>query len=158
MSINIVEYQPKYRDDMLFCYLLAKDALGIYAPQKYSKPTLKDDLLDIEGNYFVKGDTFFLAVDEDDRVVGMIGTKTVSSDEMWLKRLFVKPNLKGQGIGGRLLESVEIFANGKNITTIYTRFASWYQEAARFYPSKGFSEISNTDEDMRYMVKKIKLA
>ena len=40
-------YEKKYHDDMLFCFLSAKDAIGNYAPEpQWSKPAL-DDLLDI---------------------------------------------------------------------------------------------------------------
>ena len=145
--VKIVQYEAKYRDDMLFCYLLAKDAIG--------KPTLKDDLLDIEQNYHARGDVFYLAIDENDRVVGMVGTKTVSADEMWLKRLFVKPDLKGQGVGTKLLDAAMKFAVGKDVTAIHTRFANWYHEAAIFYPAKGFVDADH-DGQLRHMVKKVK--
>jgi hypothetical protein len=34
---------------------------------------LNEDLLDIQKNYFDKDDKFWIAVDDDDRVVGSIG-------------------------------------------------------------------------------------
>ena len=72
-NISVVPYERKYHDDMLFCYLAAKDAIGGYAPDpKWSKPALRDDLLDIQNNYFGRGDVFYLAIDEQDRVVGMV--------------------------------------------------------------------------------------
>ena len=154
-EISIVPYERKYRDDMLFCFLSAKDAMGNYAPTKWSKPTLKDDLLDIEGTYFERGDIFYLAIDERDRVVGMIGTQTVSPTELWLKRLFIKPEVKGKGIGSKLLAAVEKYAAEKGVTTIHTRFAYWYQEAEVFYPAKGFAE-SGSDDYLRIMSKKLK--
>ena len=151
-SISIVPYERKYHDDMLFCYLAAKDAISSYAPTEWSKPVLRDDLLNIENTYFERGDVFYLAIDSRDRVVGMIGTQTVSPVDLWLKRLFIKPELKGQGIGSKLLAAVYEFAISKGITTIYTRFAYWYQEAAVFYPAKGFIEISS-DNHLRVMKK-----
>jgi ribosomal-protein-alanine N-acetyltransferase len=145
-NITIIPYNPQYRDDMLFCFLSAQDALGKYAPdEKLGRPSLKDDLLDIEGSYTVRGDVFYLAIDERDRVVGMLGTQTVSANDLWLKRLFIKPELKGRGIGGKLLAAVEKYAAGKGITTIHTRFADWYKEAARFYPAKGFMKAGQDD-------------
>ena len=74
-AISIVPYERRYRDDMLFCYLAAKDAIGSYAPAEWSKLTLKDDLLDVEKSYIERGDIFYLAVDASDRVVGMVGTQ-----------------------------------------------------------------------------------
>lgn len=159
-DVTIIPYERKYRDDMLFCYLLAKDAVNAYATEDCcKKPTLKDDLLDIEGQYINRGDVFYLAVDKNDRVVGMVGTYTESLTDMWLKRLFVKPEMKGKGIGSKLLEAVEKFAADKGIKRIHTRFAPWYHEASRFYPVKGFVEAdiqSTADgepERLRHMVK-----
>ena len=46
--------------------LEAKNALG-------RVPTLNADLLDLDGYYFCKGDMFWIAVDDDDRVIGCAG-------------------------------------------------------------------------------------
>jgi len=154
IKISIVPYAHKYHDDMLFCFLSAKDAIGRYAPKQWSRPTLKDDLLEIEENYTERGDVFYLAIDERDRVVGMIGTQTVSPTDLWLKRLFIKPEVKCHGIGSKLLSSVENYAAEKGVTTIHTRFAYWYREAAVFYPAKGFVE-AESNEHLRHMVKRL---
>ena len=47
--MRIIKYEKKYRDDLIFMVLEAKNALG-------RVPTLNDDLLDLEGCYFDKGD------------------------------------------------------------------------------------------------------
>ncbi|MDR0292736.1 MAG: GNAT family N-acetyltransferase [Oscillospiraceae bacterium] len=155
-EISIVPYERKYHDDMLFCFLATKDAIGKYAPDpQWSKPTLKDDLIDIEKYYIGQGDVFYLAIDKRDRVVGMIGTQTTSPMELWLKRLFIKPDLKGKGIGSKLLSAIVDYAAGKGVTEIHTRFASWYREAAVFYPAKGFVEIE-PDDYLRHMVKRLR--
>ena len=56
--MKIIPYEERFRDDMIFMILEAKDALG-------SIPRLNGDLLDIRGNYIIKGDMFWLAVEED---------------------------------------------------------------------------------------------
>ena len=61
--MKIIVYTPKYRDDLIFMVLAAKDALG-------RVPTLNGDLLDLDGAYFSKGDCFWIMLDERDRVVG----------------------------------------------------------------------------------------
>ncbi|GHV32858.1 hypothetical protein FACS18949_05180 [Clostridia bacterium] len=152
-SVTIIPYEEKYRDDMIFCFLSAKDALS---KLPNGRPlTFKTELLDVPGVYLSRGDVFYLAIDETDRVVGMIGTETVSPTELWLKRLFVKPEAKGNGIGSKLLAEVEQFAVLKGITAIHTRFADWYTEAARFYPARGFTD-ADSDGSLRHMVKRYK--
>ena len=142
---KIMLYQDKYRDDMLFCLLLAKDVIG-------RNPSINEDLFDIEGAYFAKGDMFWLAVDEKERVVGMLGVHVVSPKDMWLKRFYIKPVEKRRGIGSRLLLQAEEFAASKGITSIHTRFADDYIEAAEFYPAKGFT-ISDRHEGLNHFVK-----
>ena len=53
--MKIIPYEEKYRDDLIFMVLQAKDALG-------RKPSINQDLLDIKSNYFYRGDTFWLAI------------------------------------------------------------------------------------------------
>ena len=154
LAIKIVLYYSKYRDDMLFCYLTAKDELGRHAPKGFEVPKLKDDLLDVEESYIRHGDVFYLAVDESDGVVGMIGTKMMSQTELLLKRLFIKPDMKGKGIGTILLAAVEKYAAEKGITAIHTQFANWYPNAADFYSAKGFV-MAEPQEYLRRMVKRL---
>ena len=59
--MKIIKYEDKYRDDMIFMILEAKNALG-------RVPGLNEDLLDIKRNYLDAGDMFWLAINEQDRV------------------------------------------------------------------------------------------
>ena len=144
---TIIPYDPRYRDDMIFCLLLAKDALG-------DTLRLNEDLLDVPANYFARGDAFWLALDQHDRVIGMIGTHTVSQNELWLKRLYVKPGCKRQGLGAALYRRAEELARAKGVTHIHTRFNDNYHEAARFYPAMGLAEAERS-EGLRHFVKEL---
>jgi len=64
--MKIIKYEEKYRDDMIFMILEAKNALG-------RVPGLNEDLLDVRKNYLEVGDMFWLAIDDNDRVIGSIG-------------------------------------------------------------------------------------
>lgn len=101
-EILIIPYEEKYRDDMIFMVLEAKNALG-------RVPTLNEDLLDVQKNYLDKGDRFWLAVDGHDRVMGCIGYNFIpGTTEVRLHRFYVKAARKRQGIGTRLLHIVEL--------------------------------------------------
>ena len=90
--MKIIAYEDNYRDDLIFMILEAKNALG-------RVPGLNSDLLDIKKNYMENGDMFWLAVDDNDRVIGSVGYRSIDgTDEVWLHRLFVKYNLKHEGI------------------------------------------------------------
>jgi len=138
-------YEEKYRDDLIFMVLQAKDALG-------RKPTINKDLLDIKTNYFNCGDMFWIAINEDDRVIGCIGyTKTDNSTEAFLHRLYVKPSEKHKGIGTKLLKTAENEMRKQGITIslvhLGARKEQWF-ESYSFYPKNGYREYKH-----RYMRK-----
>lgn len=130
-------YEEKYRDDLIFMVLQAKDALG-------RKPTINIDLLDIKTNYFDRGDMFWVAVNENDRVIGCIGySKTEHSSEAFLHRLYVKASEKHKGIGTRLLQTAENEMRRQGITVSRVHLGSpkeqWF-ESYSFYPKNGYQE------------------
>lgn len=140
-------YEEKYRDDLIFMVLSAKDALG-------RKPTINPDLLDIKANYFDKGTAFWIAVDAEDRVIGCIGySLTDRSTEAFLHRLYIKPTMKRKGLGGELLSIAENEMRRNGITTALVHLGEpkeqWF-ESYRFYPKHGYEEYAP-----RYMKKKL---
>mgnify|MGYP000989283987 CR=1 FL=1 len=52
--MKIITFEEKYRDDLIFMILEAKDALG-------RVPGLNEDLLDIQKSYMYKGGMFWIA-------------------------------------------------------------------------------------------------
>lgn len=142
---RIIPFEPSYRDDMFFCLLTAKNHLGRI-------PKINEDLFDIQHFYFDNADMFWIALNSQNRVIGMCGTQTVSDSDMWLKRLFIMPSLKRNGIASQLLLLAENFARSKQISTIHTRFANDFIEAPLFYSSKGFIE-SDFSDNLHYFIK-----
>ena len=49
--MRIIPFEEKYRDDMIFMILLAREALGV-------GPKIREDLLDVRANYLDRGDGF----------------------------------------------------------------------------------------------------
>ena len=142
--MKIIKYDDRYRDDLFYMYLSAKDALG-------GLPKLRDDLFDINVNYISVGDMFWLAIDDNDRVIGCVGVRS-EDNFMWLRRLFIKPTLKRQGIGSALLAVAEDFARAKGVQEIRVHLGDKerYYESWNFYPKHGYEMYLP-----RYMKKKI---
>ena len=145
--MEIKLYDGSYRDDLIFMVLLAKDALG-------RKPSLNEDLLAIQECYFDRGDLFWIAVDDEDRVIGCIGYNRIQgTDEAFIHRLYVKPTLKRQGIGTALLRTVEtaMKQNGIRISRVHLGEPAWqWFESYAFYPRNGY-----TAYEPRYMQKRL---
>ena len=53
--MKIITFEEKYRDDLIFMILEAKDALG-------RVPGLNEDLLDIQKSYMDNGGMFWIAI------------------------------------------------------------------------------------------------
>ncbi len=129
----IIPYDEKYRDDMIFMVLEAKDALG-------RVPRLNEDLLDVKKNYLDTGDMFWLAINEHDRVIGCIGYNSIpGTTEVKLHRLYIKAARKRQGIGTRLLYTVERHLREQGKTAAHVHLGGKeYFESRSFYPKHGY--------------------
>ena len=133
-NFKIKQYDDCYRDDMIFMVLCAKDALK-------KIPTINPDLLDIQKNYLNKGDMFWVALGENNRVIGCVGYETINPLEARVHRLYIKPELKRQGIGSALLETVVKYVKEKGYKKISVHLGDEkYWESKLFYKAKGFVE------------------
>lgn len=145
--MKIIKYNEAYRDDMIFMVLQAKDALR-------RKPSINPDLLDVNANYFDKGDMFFLAIGENDRVIGCGGFSRIpGTDEAFVHRLYVKASEKRRGIGSALLERIESKMKERGIAVSKVHLGEpreqWF-ESYEFYPKHGYAEY-----EPRYMMKEL---
>ena len=139
MSMIIKRYEEKYKDDLIAMVWQAKKALG-------RVPTVNPDLFDITANYFNKGTVFWVAVDDNDRVVGCVGySLTERSGEAFLHRLFVLPSEKRKGIGTALLKTAEEEMKKRGITVSLIHLGEpkeqWF-ESYNFYPKHGYHEYA----------------
>ena len=137
LKVIIKPYEDEYRDDLIFVVLQAKDALG-------RKPTINPDLLDIKTSYFDRGDMFWVAIDENDRVIGCVGySKTENPSEAFLHRLYVKASEKRKGIGTALLQTAESGMRRQGISVSLVHLGEpkeqWF-ESYSFYPKHGYRE------------------
>ena len=134
--MQIKLFEDRYRDDLILMVLSAKDALG-------RMPRLNEDLLDVQANYFDRGDLFWIAVDEQDRVIGCIGFNRLNGTEAKLHRLYVKPDRKRQGVGSALLKTAEDAMRAQGVTTALVHLGEpkeqWFESYA-FYPKHGYRE------------------
>lgn len=136
--LKIIKFENKYRDDLIFMVLEAKNALG-------RVPGLNEDLLDIKANYFDKGDMFWIAVDSNDRVIGSVGFTTNNDKKgVTLHRLFVKYTMKHQGIGTALLKHAEnyIKLQGKQQICVNLGKGEEWFESRNFYRKHGYIEYT----------------
>ena len=133
--MKIIPYEDRYRDDLIFMILQAKDALGRI-------PRLNEDLLNIRTNYLDCGDMFWLAIDDNNRVIGSIGYNSIPGTmEAHIHRLYVKADWKRKGIGTALLATAEnhLRQQGKAVVHVHLGGKEYF-ESRSFYPKHGYTE------------------
>jgi GNAT superfamily N-acetyltransferase len=77
---------------------------------------------------------------QDGRVAGCAGMRTLASGVAELKRMFVRPAYRGQGIGRALVQELIADASAAGYSTIRLDSATFMHEAHGLYRSLGFLE------------------
>ena len=103
-----------------------------------------DDLKEITHHYGNKGEQFFVAV-EDDKIVGTVGVKREDERSALLRRIFVKPEFRGRGIGSGLVMQAISFCRENGYELIVFKSTSRMQRAIQLCQRSGFSEKAKVD-------------
>lgn len=82
----------------------------------------------------------FLVAEEGDRIIGTCAVKVESPQTAILRRLFVDPRYRGQGIGLGLLKEALSFCRTHGLHEIIIRTSTRMEQAIRLCRSLGFQE------------------
>jgi putative acetyltransferase len=85
--------------------------------------------------------TLFVARDENGQPVGMGALKVESPEMAEVKRMFTRPEIRGQRIGSRLLDAITALAREKGISHLMleTGDVEGFEPAHRLYQNAGFT-------------------
>ena len=103
-----------------------------------------DDLKALESSYLEGGSTFLVAEDGG-KICGTCGVKADGSEIAILRRFFVDPATRGQGVGKQLLEASLAFCREKNFQEVIIRTSTSMTQAIRLCESLGFVEDGRWD-------------
>ena len=150
MNIKINKFINKYQNEvksMVFNGLMdtAKNHNSNVklAIKNYLNRSLNEDLGSIYAHYNNNG-VFYIALNEEDEVVGSLGAEYVDGNKFRLKRLSVKIGFRNNGIAKKLLHKVEKWVLDKNGTELILGTSEIQEKAFNFWTSNGFKLI-NTD-------------
>ncbi|WP_406670431.1 GNAT family N-acetyltransferase [Methanolobus sp. ZRKC4] len=114
--------------------------LGVLADEGFAYDPLKDfDLDDIGGNYLRAGGAFFISL-HDGKVVGTSAVRCLDSDSCEIKRLYVKNECRGKGLGLALFRKALDFAE-RNYSSIQLKTDSSLEKAISMYLRHDFIVI-----------------
>ena len=96
------------------------------------------DLDDIEQSYLSRGGIFRVLEDKDGSVVGSYGLYPTEPGVCELRKMYLRRDCRGQGLGQRLLEDALANARQLGFRRVTLETASVLKEAIRLYERCGF--------------------
>ncbi|MGI1662456.1 GNAT family N-acetyltransferase [Palleronia sp. KMU-117] len=102
--------------------------------------------MDNLGAYLPPDGRLFLARDAGDRLVGTIFLKRIRPDAAEIKRLFVRPEARGTGLGRRLSEAAIAEARAMGMRSVLIDTSLWQTAAQALYSSMGFRDVPRYPE------------
>lgn len=110
------------------------------------------DILDINNNYINNGGGFWIATNEENKVIGCIGLQLKENNVAVLKKFFVYDEYRGKkyNVGLSLYKRLLKFAKEKGVSQIILDTPSVAQRSHSFYKKVGFIQISKQDLPIRY--------
>ncbi len=88
-----------------------------------------------------------LARDQDGHLLGCGAMRRIRQDAVEMKRMFVRPEVQGQGLGRRLFEMRIAEAKSMGCRTIYVDTARGNRSMLSMYEKHGFQYISRYPEN-----------
>jgi GNAT superfamily N-acetyltransferase len=96
------------------------------------------DLLDINAFYHASGGCFDVLVDPAGQLVGTVGLMRKSPAVCELRKMYLRPDHRGRGLGRRLMEHAIRRAEELGFSRMELETALVLREAVRLYESFGF--------------------
>jgi putative acetyltransferase len=90
----------------------------------------------------LSADVRFFVARQDGRALGCGGYLLLPRQGAEMKRLFVDPAARGQGVGCAIVRAVEAAAAGEDVRTLFLETGIKSCEALRLYRRLGFAECS----------------
>lgn len=100
------------------------------------------DLGDIVASYIDRGGVFRVVTDPDGRIVGCGGLYPLSASEAEIRKMYLLPEMRGLGIGRKLLHELVAAARERRFQRVVLETASILKEAESLYRSFGFVETA----------------
>jgi len=111
----------------------------------YGRPALPDEvrdvLLDNPSDDLVPPHGILLVAQQGGVVVGCAGLRLVHDGLGEITRVFVAPTARGQGLGGHLLDGLEIWARDHGVLVLRLDTRSDLVEARGLYAKHGYVEV-----------------
>lgn len=129
-------YRPGDEDSV---FQMVKTVLAEYRLSANSDVT-DADLKDIQLSYISKGGVFRI-LESEGRIVGSYGLYAMSIQSCELRKMYLLPEVRGQGLGKMMMDDAILKAKELKFTEMALETNSRLQEARELYRKYGFTEF-----------------
>jgi putative acetyltransferase len=135
LQSRIVLFEPSHRDGFR---TLVADTLREFGFEP--DPSLDPDLEDPAGTY----ESLWVALVDGD-VVGSVALRADDADTLVLKRMYLRPEQRGRGLGRRLLDTALTHARSSGAKRIRLDTTERMVAARALYEQYGFERVAGDD-------------
>lgn len=98
---------------------------------------------DVLAEYYLtgRGHGFWVA-DAEGQIIGTFGLEYAGQCSVELRRMYVEPDWRGRGVGGRLIATAENVCRSRGASKLVLSTSELQTDAIRFYLAHGFSLVS----------------
>lgn len=138
---RILEYKDKYNKK------INDFVISIYVEEhgfEEHRTIIKDDDNSI---YSRSGGELWIALDENDDIIGTIAVYKHDKKNIELKRLYVRKDYRGKGVSKELYEKAMTYCKKNKFERIFLGTYDRLETAIYFYLKRGFKEIEHKNEE-----------
>ncbi len=103
---------------------------------------LDEDLNDVESTYLASGGLFEVVESGDGAIVGTAGLVIRTDGKAELRKMYLRKDFRGRGLGRILLERMLNHARAKGVRVVELETNSSLQSAVRLYRAYGFELVN----------------
>lgn len=103
-----------------------------------AKGHAEEDLENLEQSYFSRGGFFGVITNEEGQLLGTFGLYPLSDTVAELRKMYLRPELRGKGLGRFMLENLLTLACEKGFKKLELETAGVLKEAISLYTKYGF--------------------
>lgn len=147
---KIVEYQEIYDEKVKD--LITEIFIEEFDFEEYRDAIKNENILE---EYIFGGGNFWIAIDNDNNVIGTIGGKAIDEGTLEIKRVYCKKNFRGMGISQKMYNVLENFALEKGFRSLFLGTYDKLERAIGFYYKNNFVDdySREKEEGIKYMCK-----
>lgn len=142
MEKRIIEYKKEFEKEI-------KDLIKCIYVEEFKIEVGKEAIIneDIYG-YIKNGGNFWIAVDEENNLLGTIGGKIINGDTIEIKRMYVKKEYRGCGVAQSLLDTLENYARQNGFKYLILGTYEKMERAIGFY-TKNLFELETLESQFQ---------